>query len=349
MGIILWRAQTVAISLIDLSNYVLLALSKGLHSCEARSVGIDSEASHARVREQTQPIHDEVQPQEYHKEATALSTSHILSSSSPSTGTDSDPLSPVTTARTIPTRRDIPRAQQSEFLEDFKKRKGRNPPKYPPELKCFYRETKMHMKRMKLAKELRQRPSSDTTVPLARHASPSSPSRAQRRQKVLAGPTLLYNKAKICPEAFDDGAVTTALVNRSTRTDKDGIPTRDRNSSNNSDVDTKISNTIPDGYPSTPASRLPQTGISPLISCYPKHIRDLQGCRKALNARIRERSQAEVSCHKADMTLQCIIRNDMCATNFWRKYQRASEVVFEKTVREFRKARGLEAKLVKIV
>jgi len=85
------------------------------------------------------------------------------------------------------------------------------------------------------------------------------------------------------------------------------------------------------------------------MTCGTRQIKDLQECRKELNVCRRERSQAGATCHRADLTLQCIARNDICAAQFWRKYQKASGAVFERAVRDLHKARALEAKLVETV
>ncbi len=202
---------------------------------------------------------------------------------------------------------------------------------------------------------MEQQSSSDPTRSRARLRPASTQPEKECQQMNLPTPSSPYDKAKTCLRAVGYGAESVASFQESVQRNKDQTSASARalwlanifsEQASHVSKGTEAPGTISIVGPSTAASDNPKTDTESSVICYQHHIQALQEYRKALNTRRQERSQAQATCHKADLTLQYITRNGIHASIFWRKYQKASRAVFDKTVRELRKARALETKLL---
>ena len=70
------------------------------------------------------------------------------------------------------------------------------------------------------------------------------------------------------------------------------------------------------GIPQKFASEGSQEAVESLQACYVRCIEDLWRCQKAVNEKRRLSSQARAVLKKADLTLQCIQRQNICSTQF---------------------------------
>lgn len=166
---------------------------------------------------------------------------------------------------------------------------------------------------------------------------------------LLPDPIPPYKKAKTCPGVVGNGAESVAFVKKWVRMNR-----------NQTSASAKALWRVTISLKQARKSRYqvdcrsfnscvgqPHRDTESPTSCYQQYVKALRVCRKALYARRRERSQAEATCHKPDLTLQHITGNSMYGSKFGRKYQQASRAVFEKTVRDLCKACAPETKLVK--
>jgi len=205
MDLIVWRVQTVAVDLLDLSSSTLLCLSRVRHNDQACGFRYaSSRTSHGGVNEDSQLSQNEVYLHSNSGKTPPLSIPIVVPSTSTLTLEAKDSLRPSIITPIVLEQADSQSTQHSE--SGLRWRHRPHSPKYPPELRAFYAKTRQHMICIKSAKKLKQRLSSDSIRSRARLISTSMQPKNERQETHLRIPIPSNSKAKTSAAVFADEA-----------------------------------------------------------------------------------------------------------------------------------------------
>ena len=101
--------------------------------------------------------------------------------------------------------------------------------------------------------------------------------------------------------------------------------------------------------PSTDVQKSLESSTIEALDLYGDHVRKLMQCRAHLDLRRRALSAASSRLGSASITLQCLVRQGIYRTNFWRSQQESAEKGVRQVTKALRKARTSEAQVVSTV
>ena len=101
--------------------------------------------------------------------------------------------------------------------------------------------------------------------------------------------------------------------------------------------------------PSTAAQKDLEWSTIKALSLYGHHVRKLLQRRAELDTRRRAHSAANSHLGRASTTLQCLVLQGTCRTNFWRSRQNSALSGVRQATKALREARASEARMVSTV